>query len=127
MQIWFDRQGQPIDAARANDLLGDTDYVRVALTDVTSATDAAISYRISTVWLGANYAFLDGPPILFETMVFGGSEDQDQSMWRWGTEEQAKAGHAEIVTTVAATVPDAVIADLPGWPHPVNLIKESQS
>ncbi|WP_166903861.1 hypothetical protein [Mycobacterium sp. DL440] len=31
---------------------------------------------VSTVWLGLNHSFTDdGPPIIFETMVFGGVHD----------------------------------------------------
>jgi hypothetical protein len=107
MQIWYNRQGQPIDAVTADKLLGDQEYARVALTEITSATDPAIHYRVSTVWLGVNHNFAgDGPPILFETMSFGGDGDQDQTQWRWGTEAEALAGHAEVVATIAATVPD---------------------
>jgi hypothetical protein len=54
---------------------------------------------ISTVWLGLNHSYLgDGPPIIFETMVFGGNLDQEQ--WRYSTPEQARAGHAAAVTLV---------------------------
>ncbi|MDJ0342238.1 hypothetical protein QMK19_03430 [Streptomyces sp. H10-C2] len=124
-QIWFNKAGEPIDAGTANDLLGDRDYARVALARVTSSSDPGIDYRISTVWLGLNHSFLgDGPPILFETMVFGGGEDQDQTCWRWTTEAAAVAGHAEVVATIAATVPDDQVRALDGWP--VNLTKEQQ-
>ena len=32
--------------------------------------------QISTVFLGLNHAFGDGPPLLFETMIFGGEHDE---------------------------------------------------
>jgi len=127
MDIWFDRQANPIDAATANERLMDRDYSRVGLTRVTSASNPNVSYMVSTVWLATNYNFLGGPPILFETMVFGGGEGQDQSQWRWGTEVQAEAGHAEIVATVAATVDDALVEDLADWPRPVDLVKVERS
>lgn len=111
-QMWFDRQGQPIDATSANRLLGDTAYIRVARTEITSASDPSISFDVSTVWLGVNHNWADdGPPIIFEAMVFGGDESQDQMQWRWATEEGARAGHAEIVASIAATVPDEQIRD----------------
>lgn len=47
---------------------------------------------ISTVWLGLNHNFFDGPPLIFETMIFGGNLDQE--MWRYSTVEEARAGHA---------------------------------
>jgi hypothetical protein len=111
-QMWFDRQGQPIDAEAANRLLGDMAYSRIARTEITSASDSNIEFDVSTVWLGVNYNFTnDGPPIIFETMVFGGDESQDQMQWRWSTEEEARAGHAQVVTSIAATVPDEQIRD----------------
>lgn len=115
--LWYDRNGQPITTEQANTLLGDPAYKRVALTDITSASDPTVNYRVSTVWLGTNHNFVDdGPPIIFETMVFGGGEEQDQTMWRWSTEAGARAGHAEIVASVAATVPDENVTDLDDWP-----------
>lgn len=112
MQLWYDRQGQPIDSTTANRLLGDMAYTRVALTEITSTSDSEVNYQVSTVWLGVNHNWADdGAPSLFETMVFGGGEAQDQTMWRWRTEGEARAGHAEIVASVAATVPDEQIQD----------------
>lgn len=50
-------------------------------------------YRISTVFLGSDHQFGEGPPLIFETMVFvdGGSED----LWceRCTTWEQAEEMH----------------------------------
>lgn len=53
-----------------------------------TGTDAL---HVSTVFLGHNYAYGDGPPILFETMVFGGEMDQEQE--RYSTWAEAEAGH----------------------------------
>jgi hypothetical protein len=117
MDIWFDRQGNPLDSATANTLLADNDYKRIGLTRIRSATDPDTDYLVSTVWLGVNYNFMGNPPILFETMAFGGGEEQDQTQWRWSTEAQAHAGHQEIVLLIAATVPDAVVQPLEDWPN----------
>lgn len=46
---------------------------------------------VSTVFLGLNYNWGEGPPILFETMIFGGEHDEDQ--WRYATWDEAVAGH----------------------------------
>ncbi len=55
--------------------------------------------RISTVFLGLDYNFhQDGPPILFETMVFGGPMDEE--MDRYSTWEEAEQGHNETVRRV---------------------------
>ena len=48
---------------------------------------------VSTVFLGMNHNWGDGPPLLFETMIFGGEHDQDQ--WRHATWDEAVAGHKE--------------------------------
>lgn len=53
---------------------------------------------ISTVFLGLDHSFGDGPPLLFETMVFGGSLDQEQD--RCTTWEQAAAMHAAMCERV---------------------------
>jgi hypothetical protein len=45
--------------------------------------------RISTVFLGLDHNYRDeGPPLLFETMIFGGGLNGNQ--WRCSTWEQAK-------------------------------------
>lgn len=115
MTNWYDRQGQPLDIEQANTLLGDPAYKRVALTNVTSTSDPGIDYRVSTVWLGLDHNFDGSAPILFETMVFR-FDGADEYMQRYATEEEARTGHAETVTIVAATVVDEVIAELDEWP-----------
>ena len=51
--------------------------------------------EVSTVWLGSDHQFGDGPPLIFETMIFGGSHDQFCD--RYSTKEEALAGHKRIV------------------------------
>lgn len=47
---------------------------------------------ISTVFLMFDHNWRDdGPPILFETMIFGGPLDQSQ--WRYCTWDEAEDGH----------------------------------
>jgi hypothetical protein len=53
---------------------------------------------VSTVFLGLNHAFGGGPPLLFETMVFGGQ--YDQWLGRWTTRAGAEAAHARIVNAL---------------------------
>ena len=62
--------------------------------------------EVSTVFLGLDHSFGGGPPLLFETMVFGGPLDHYQ--WRCSTWDEAVAQHAEAVRQVQAqteTVP----------------------
>ena len=54
--------------------------------------------RVSTVFLGLDHSFGFGPPLLFETMVFGGSLDQEQD--RYATWEAAEVGHKQMMERV---------------------------
>jgi len=47
--------------------------------------------RISTVFLGLDHQFGEGEPLVFETMIFGGKEDQYQD--RCSTWEEAEKMH----------------------------------
>ena len=52
--------------------------------------------RVSTVFLGLDHQWHpDGPPLLFETMIFDGSEDEYQE--RCSTWDEAVQMHAEAV------------------------------
>ncbi len=68
---------------------------RVAATRVGDA-------RISTVFLGMDHSWGGGPPLLFETLVFGGPLDDE--MERYSTWEQAEAGHEAMVARVRASM-----------------------
>ncbi len=54
--------------------------------------------RVSTVRLPFDHSWGDGPPQLFETMVFGGAHDEWQE--RYATAEVAQAGHRRVVWMV---------------------------
>jgi len=89
---YYDRQGRPITSEQRTELENsDPQYYRIAETFTEDC-------RISTVWLGLNHQYGDGPPVIFETMVFGGGLDQDAE--RWCTEEEARAGHERWVEKV---------------------------
>lgn len=112
---YYDRDGRPIDLWTFARLCDDRAYRRIGLTRITSATAPDVDFRVSTIWLGTDHSFgFTDCPVLFETMILGGTEDQNQTTYRWCTEEEARAGHAEIVATVAATVPDERITEAPG-------------
>lgn len=57
---------------------------------------------VSTVFLGLDHSFGEGAPLYFETMIFGGPEDQSQ--WRYTTWAQAEAGHARVVAALEAGI-----------------------
>lgn len=53
-------------------------------------------YEVSTIFLGIDHNYFStGPPLLFETMVFGGPLDRYQR--RYTTYEEALKGHDETV------------------------------
>ncbi|MNF56551.1 hypothetical protein D3C84_380410 [compost metagenome] len=59
---------------------------------------------ISTVFLGIDHGYDPRqPPVLFETMVFGGGE-LHETMIRYATWAEAEAGHNDMVEVVQAMV-----------------------
>ena len=59
-------------------------------------------YEVSTVFLGIDHNYGAGPPVLWETMIFGpGPLDQHQERCS-GSREQAEAMHARMVKKVKA-------------------------
>lgn len=68
-----------------------------------SRSESVKQGRVSTVFLGLDYGwnrFDNRGPILFETMVFGGSLDGEQE--RYSTWAEAEAGHVAMVERVMA-------------------------
>lgn len=88
MSEYYDRQGNPISMDEWVNRFRDN---RVAYDEIDGIT-------ISTVYLGLNHAFDEGPPLIFETMIFGGAHNEDQ--WRYSTEADAQEGHAAAVRMV---------------------------
>lgn len=104
--MYFDRQGQPI-TQEAWLRTGDADR-HVAETTV------AGRYWVSTIWLGLDHGFGAGPPLIFETMVFGlGSGFEDLECRRYATEAGALAGHAQVVALVEAEAAASLPEDEP--------------
>lgn len=73
------------------------EYRRVAETTLADGT------WVSTVWLGLNHQHGDGPPLIFETMVFPSKDDMgDLDCDRYATLAEAEAGHAAMVAKWSA-------------------------
>lgn len=89
--LWYNRAGQAIGVAEMVRLCRDDGY-RVVARDFVGRVE------VCTVWLGFDHSFRGRVPILFETMVFGGRMDQYHR--RYGTEEEAAAGHAKVLAAV---------------------------
>lgn len=87
--------------------LWDAEYRRVA-------ADRIGDIFVSTVFLPIDHSFGTGPPILWETMVFGyrlpavrrlwmrltGKYIPEEYQWRYVFEEDARDGHAKVVAAV---------------------------
>jgi hypothetical protein len=79
-----------------------------AFSDETHVAQEVVSgYYVSTVHLGMNHQWGDGPPLIFETMVFKAEGDgvasyTDLYCDRYSTEAEAKAGHAAVVERLKA-------------------------
>ena len=46
---------------------------------------------VSTVYLGSDHSYDDGPPVLWETMIFGG--EHDEACMRYRSHREAMRGH----------------------------------
>ena len=57
-------------------------------------------WSVSTVWLGLDHSFGCGPPLIYETMIFGGLCDGEQ--WRYPNRHAALAGHDQAVAQARA-------------------------
>lgn len=88
MGPFYDRDGDPISLKQWSERFDEDQHVAITVVD-----DIAL---ISTVWLGV---FLgDGPPLIYETMVFNGPLNNARE--RYATEEAAQAGHERWVAAV---------------------------
>src|SRR5262249_49494543 len=92
MNLYYDRQGHPIRMEAMAKLIEDLDYKRIAETTLPDGK------WVSTVWLGINHQFGQGPPLIFETMVFESRENLSEiACQRYSTENEAIIGHQEMV------------------------------
>jgi hypothetical protein len=95
--MYYDKAGQPISREEWAALRFDPDgkvsaYARIGFNTIGDV-------EVSTVWLGLNHEFTVGaPPVIYETMVFGGEHDQD--LMRYRTEREAIDGHARAVDNI---------------------------
>jgi hypothetical protein len=78
---------------------------------ITKQTRVNDDIRVSTVFLGFNHAplfdnngkrIINGTPVLWETMIFGGEHDQYQE--RYTSHEDALAGHQRALDLVNESI-----------------------
>ncbi len=89
MTDFYDKEGAPLTLMEWADMNEDLSY---RIVEQTSEGEGEGEVMVSTVWLGLDHQFgLDGPPLIFETMVFGGISDGE--LWRYHTNPEAVDGH----------------------------------
>ena len=91
--LYYDRQGKPMSLKQwALGFPGVADR-RVAETTLPDGK------WVSTVWLGLDHRYsMDGPPLIFETMVFKSRDNMEEvDVERYSTEAEALAGHRALV------------------------------
>lgn len=85
MSEYFNKDGRRITPEEWRKLFADTDYRRIAYTELTNST------TVSTVWLGLPHGHSMNGPLIFETMV---NEDGGwEAQYRYSTLDEALAGH----------------------------------
>ena len=85
---FFNREGEPLTVQEWGELFGIYEYKMVRRSHIGD-------YLVSTVWTGLPaLTFREGPPLIFETMVFEGEVSGNE--WdeqKWATEAEAIDGH----------------------------------
>lgn len=85
--MFYDRQGKEISLVQYAELQKFAPYYSGV-----ERTDMDDGFTVSTIWLGVNWQFLNGPPLIFETALFAG-HDQVEVIARYSTEIDAIIGH----------------------------------
>jgi hypothetical protein len=92
-QYVLDESGEPV---RCDDLMT---WGRYMQGDRHIGDDHIGDIHVSTVFLGLDHSFeRSGPPVLWETMIFGGEHDEYQE--RYTSREEALKGHAKALALV---------------------------
>jgi hypothetical protein len=107
MGVYYDRQGHPLTLlqwAKRYEKGAEAlrDEKRVAETTLPNGR------WVSTVWLGLDHQYGDGPPLIFETMVFPSKDGplEEMDCDRYSTEAEALAGHQAMVEKWSVDTPE---------------------
>ena len=95
MSDWYDIDGNPVKLQQLNNKLGNPEYRHIGRHEIPTRQGNIL---VSTVWIGLDHNYGDGPPLIFETMIFGG--DRDQECHRYSTRQEAVEGHSLVVQSV---------------------------
>lgn len=78
------------------------------------------TYAISTVFLGLDHNWGGGPPILFETMVYGSDGEDRDIVQRYHTYSDASAGHRRWIEHYRHEQGDVIVVfDIP-WDDTID-------
>ena len=103
--LYYNRRGEQVGTSEAMALMRGDRHV-----GWTRLVVDGVPVTVSTVHLVFDHQYSDGPPLIFQTMVFGIADDNPQ--WRYSTEEEAKLGHQKVVELLRLRVPDGLgVAD----------------
>ena len=102
---YYDKEGKPMEMLEWAKLLEDKNYQIIKQDTFKNGN------FVSTVWLGLNYNFGKGKPLIFETMVFDTNKKEkfkigkrkmesmgeELDVKRYATLEEAKRGHKKMI------------------------------
>ena len=87
--LFYDHYGDVISLDDWCKLRSDSIYCMIGKTQV-------YDYVVSTVWMGIDYSYCPGPPIIFETMVFDKDGNGIEQI-RYSNIFTAQAGHGAMI------------------------------
>jgi hypothetical protein len=115
--LYYDYDGNPIDVLEWAALFEAREFSDVKVGPRWRvATDKIGDYDISTVWMGIRSldSFLEeGPPLIFETMVFRGGSALCDRAERYPSAQEAAEGHVRICETLRAEIELFASLELP--------------
>jgi hypothetical protein len=105
MELFIEQDGVPVPEPDPNRW---SEWFATADRDVqkTAVPTTAVAVFVSTVFLGMASRSVDGPPLVYETMVFRGLLNGESQ--RYPTRAEALTGHERMIARVRAA----------GWPSP---------
>ena len=92
--MYYDENGQPITLEQWADALEQPHHVG----NTVLKGPARGTKWVSTIWLGSNQNFGNGPPLIFESMVFATRPRtyRELACERYATKVEAQEGHAAL-------------------------------
>lgn len=111
MSRYYDRAGAPISMQEWGRLfVPEYQIVRATIVTDSAAPPGTCTFEISTVWIGLDHRWGDGPPLIFETMIFApDGHVLDHECRRYSTEDEAQIGHAEMEQIAACACANPVM------------------